>query len=130
MVSRKNATSASDRFSPSCRPTALSSSGVGSFALAMTLSFQRLDGAHCFFRRISSYGAAKYSSEFKPTAGSSSRGPTVQRGRLEDRRVHDALVHQLLDLVKDRLAPLPVALPLARGRPSAGSPLTPHPTRC
>ena len=35
MVSRKNATSVSDRFSPSCRPTALSSSGVGSFALAM-----------------------------------------------------------------------------------------------
>src|SRR6267143_2044233 len=34
MVSRKNATSASDRVIPSCRPTALSSSDVGSFALA------------------------------------------------------------------------------------------------
>src|SRR5256885_6845908 len=35
MVSRKNAMSPSDRLIPSCRPTALSSSGVGSFALAM-----------------------------------------------------------------------------------------------
>src|SRR5436309_272500 len=39
MVSRKNATSASDRVMPSCRPTALSSSGVGSFALATGTSF-------------------------------------------------------------------------------------------
>src|SRR5712664_2949426 len=35
MVSRKNPTSPSDKFIPSCRPTALSSSGVGSFALVM-----------------------------------------------------------------------------------------------
>src|SRR5437660_7331123 len=35
IVSRKNRTSSSDRVRPSCRPTALSSSGVGSFALAM-----------------------------------------------------------------------------------------------
>src|SRR4029453_13688187 len=39
MVSRKNATSASDSVIPSCRPTVLSSSGVGSFALAMGTSF-------------------------------------------------------------------------------------------
>src|SRR5437773_5287946 len=39
IVSRKNATSASDRLMPSCRPTALSSSGVGSFALATDSSF-------------------------------------------------------------------------------------------
>src|SRR5207247_3008576 len=39
IVARKNATSASDRLMPSCRPTALSSSGVGSFALATDSSF-------------------------------------------------------------------------------------------
>ena len=39
MVSKKNATSASDRLIPSCRPADLSSSGVGSFALAMGSSF-------------------------------------------------------------------------------------------
>src|SRR3989441_557104 len=46
MVSRKNATSASERFIPICRPTALSSSGVGSFALAIGSSFtlERLGG--------------------------------------------------------------------------------------
>src|SRR2546428_891632 len=46
MVSRKNATSASERLIPICRPTALSSSGVGSFALAIGSSFtlERLGG--------------------------------------------------------------------------------------
>src|SRR5205809_722058 len=39
IVSRKNTTSASDSVIPSCRPTALSSSGVGSFALATRSSF-------------------------------------------------------------------------------------------
>src|SRR5438477_3476222 len=38
IVSRKNLTSSSDRVMPSCRPTALSSSGVGSFALATGVS--------------------------------------------------------------------------------------------
>src|ERR1700737_748658 len=45
MVSRKNATSASDRLMPSCRPTTLSSSGVGSFALATRLLLPGCDGA-------------------------------------------------------------------------------------
>src|SRR5262245_28785426 len=35
MVSRKKVTSCSDRFMPSCLPTATSSEGVGSFTLAM-----------------------------------------------------------------------------------------------
>src|SRR5262245_30546998 len=39
MVSRKNAASASDRVIPSWRPVVLSSSRVGSFALAMETSF-------------------------------------------------------------------------------------------
>src|SRR5262249_51024598 len=43
MVSRKNATSASDSVRPSCRPTALSSSGVGSFALAIVVSSLHVD---------------------------------------------------------------------------------------
>src|SRR5262245_53400803 len=38
------------------------------------------------------------------------RADPVKRGWLEDRSVHDALVHQLLDLAEQRLAPLPIAL--------------------
>src|SRR2546425_12463454 len=34
----------------------------------------------------------------------------VQRGRLEDRQVHDALVHEPLDLMQQRLTPAAVAL--------------------
>src|SRR5262245_2480714 len=38
------------------------------------------------------------------------RADAVERRRLEDRRVHDALVDEPLDLVQQRLAALPVAL--------------------
>src|SRR5262245_13472463 len=38
------------------------------------------------------------------------RPDAVQRGRLEDRAVHHALVHQLLDLEEERLALLPIPL--------------------
>src|SRR5262245_26852832 len=45
MVVRKNATSSSDRVMPSWRPTAFSSSGVGSFALATRLLLLSDDAA-------------------------------------------------------------------------------------
>src|SRR5262249_54279684 len=38
MVSRKNLTSSSERFMPSCLPTAISSAGVGAFTLPMVPS--------------------------------------------------------------------------------------------
>src|SRR5215471_10313851 len=125
MVSRKNATSASERLIPICRPTALSSSGVGSFALAIESSCiirgaprpagplprdglrrarpSLLSQAHLLVRRGEVEERVQADGRLlEPWAD------TVQGRRLEDRSVHDALVHQLLDLVQHCLASLAV----------------------
>src|SRR5215471_14670895 len=127
MVSKKNATSASERLIPISRPTALSSSGVGSFALAIDSSF-----IHC--RRTAAGGAPPRDGLRRAQASLLSQAhllirrgevqelvqadgrllepwtDSVQGGGLEDRGVHDAVVHQLLDLIQQRLAPLAIAL--------------------
>src|SRR5215470_16944690 len=107
MVSRKNATSASERLIPIWRPTALSSSGVGSFALAIESSFRisLLSQAHLLVRRGEVEERVQADGRLLEP-----RTDAVQGCRLEDRCVHDALVHQLLDLVQHGLAPLAIAL--------------------
>src|SRR5215831_4021068 len=112
MVSRKKSTSASERVIPICRPTALSSSGVGSFALAITPSLiikrrarSLLSQPHLLVRRGEVEERVQADGRLLEA-----RTDAVQGRRLEDRRVHDALVHQLLDLVQDGLAPLAIAL--------------------
>jgi hypothetical protein len=54
-----------------------------------------------FFSCISSYGAAKWLAPHCRLGNT--RSITVQSGRLLDRHVHDALVHEALDLVPHRL---------------------------
>src|SRR5262245_34469612 len=106
MVSRKNATSASERLIPIWRPTALSSSAVGSFALAITPSLRSLlFEAHLLVRRGEVEERVQADGRLLE-----SRTDAVQGCRLEDRSVHDALVHQLLDLVQHGLASLAIAL--------------------
>src|SRR5262249_61607405 len=112
MVSRKNATSASERLIPIWRPTALSSSGVGSFALAIgsSLSLKRrarslLSQTHLLVRRGEVEERVQADGRLLEP-----RADAVQGRRLEDRRVRDALVHQLLDLVQHGLASLAIAL--------------------